>query len=90
MLVVEGILGCVFVLVEGIEMSRRELLQDSLGVSTAAKSDIGIYAFGVQVEAPDALAQHDRIVIHRVALPYLMFLRISRIFFLSTVAIDCA
>ena len=77
-LVVKGIGGGIFVLVEGVEMPRCQPFQDGPRMASTTKSDIGIHAFGVDVQAPDALAQHDWIVIHRAALPYLMFSRILK------------
>ena len=63
-LVVEGVGGGIFVLVEGVEMSGGEVFEDGTGMSAATKGDVGLYAFGVNVQAPDTFLQHDRFVIH--------------------------
>ena len=45
-LVVEGVGGGIFVLVEGVEMSGGEVFEDGTGMSAATKGDVGIYALG--------------------------------------------
>ena len=63
-LVVEGVLSRIFVLVKGVEMSRREALKDGTRVAAAAKGDVDIHTIGLDVEAFDAFLQHNRVVIH--------------------------
>ena len=71
-LVVKGIGFGILVLVESIEVTRRQPFKDGTGMAATAKGNVGVDALGVDVQALDALFQHDRIVIH-VYPPYLMF-----------------
>ena len=54
-LVVDDVFGGVFILVERIKMSGGESLQDGARVPSAAEGDVGVDAFGIDVQSFNTL-----------------------------------